>query len=111
MTGAVEYRISSIPSGSFSAATESVHYHLVDSAAGNQPEYAEEIFESPVEAGVAARERAVWLAELAGWQVHSITSGLGFLISSGRAHEAGRMIEVQECDDPGCLEATYGSMC
>ncbi|PZR94799.1 MAG: hypothetical protein DLM67_12110 [Candidatus Nephthysia bennettiae] len=83
----------------------------MDSTRGSQIGYHEEIFGSSSEARVAARDRAVWLAGLSGWRVHTVSSGDGFLITSGRAHEAGRMIEVQECDHPACLEAAYGPMC
>lgn len=107
----MENRISSIASRSFPAGTGSVHYHLVDSTAGGPAGYPDELFEKQREATRAAHQRAVWLAALLGWQVHPISGEAGYLISSGRAHEAGRMIEVQECDDPGCLEAAYGPMC
>jgi hypothetical protein len=78
---------------------------------GGQSGFREEIFGRFSEASVAAQERAVWLAGLYGWRVHPVTGRTGFLISSGRADEAGRMIEVQDCDDPQCLETAYGPMC
>jgi hypothetical protein len=104
-------RISSISSLPLSGRAGQVHYHLVDSTAGSRPGYAEEIFENRMEADIAAFDRAAWLAGVFGWRVHHIAGEAGFLISSGRADEAGRMIGVQECDDPGCLEVAYGSLC
>lgn len=88
-----------------------MHYHLVDSSAGGHTRYREEIFETWTEARVAARERAVWLAGLSGWRVHPVAGKDGFLITSGRPYEAGRMIEVQDCDDPECLKRAYGPLC
>jgi hypothetical protein len=107
----VKDRTSSIASQPPHARAETVHYHLVDSTPGGQTGYREEIFDTRSEAKLAARERAVWLASLSGWHVHPVTGRAGFLITSGRAHEAGRMIEVQDCDDQGCLERAYGPMC
>ena len=78
---------------------------------GGQAGYRDETFGTWGEARVAARERATWLASLSGWRVHPVSGRAGFLISSGRAHEAGRMIEVLDCDDPECLEMAYGPMC
>jgi hypothetical protein len=107
----VEDRTSSVAPRLAPARPDSVHYHLVDSTRGSQLGYHEEIFGVKSEAVAAARDRAVWLAGLSGWRMHSVTGRAGFLISSGRAQDAGRMIEVQECDDPACLEAAYGPMC
>jgi hypothetical protein len=111
LTCTVKDRTTAIASQPPPTRAETVHYHLVDSTRAGQVGYHEEIFGSSGEALAAARDRAVWLADLSGWRVHSVTSRDGFLITSGRAHEAGRMIEVQECDDPECLEAAYGPMC
>jgi hypothetical protein len=33
-----------------------------------------------------------------------------YLITTGRPHDAGRMIAVEECDDADCLELGYDSL-
>jgi hypothetical protein len=39
-------------------------------------------------------------------------AGIGrFLISTGRPSDPGRTIEVEECDDPACIQTARGSVC
>jgi hypothetical protein len=41
--------------------------------------------------------------------VDVLEGGTRYLVTTGRRHDSGRMIGVEKCDDPACLEAVYGS--
>ncbi|HEY4865758.1 MAG TPA: hypothetical protein VIK45_09635 [Candidatus Dormibacteraeota bacterium] len=87
------------------------HYHLIDYAVGEPLSYRDEIFLRRREAETAARERAEWVAALQGLEVRALTGATRYLITSGHAGDAGRTIEIEECDSAECLELSYGPMC
>jgi hypothetical protein len=87
------------------------HYHLIDYAVGEPLSYREEVFLRRREAEQAARERAEWLAALRGLQVRPLMGATRYLITSGRPGDAGRTIEIEECEADECLEVSYGPMC
>jgi hypothetical protein len=43
--------------------------------------------------------------------VHPLAEAGRYLLTTGRPRDAGRIIELEECDDPECLEIAYGSVC
>jgi hypothetical protein len=58
-----------------------------------------------------AKMRAEWLASVRGCRVERLLGPAGrYLVTTGRPHDAGRMIGVEECNDPLCLELEYNSM-
>ncbi len=59
----------------------------------------------------AARERATWLAAVEACRVEVVAGRDGYLITTGRRHDAGRVIEVEECQEMACLETDYDSVC
>ena len=87
------------------------HYHLTDTTIGGISGYRDDIFASRRQALEAARERADWLAAMTGWRVQPLADPGRYLLTTGRPHEAGRIIELEDCDDPECLEIAYGSVC
>jgi hypothetical protein len=87
------------------------HYHLSDTTIGGGFGYRDDIFPSRREALAAARERADWLGALTGCRVHPLAEAGRYLLTTGRPRDAGRIIELEECDDPECLEIAYGSVC
>ena len=87
------------------------HYHLIDYAVGEHLSYREEVFLRRREAEQAARERAEWLAALKGLQVSAVMGTTRYLITSGHPGDAGRTIEIEECETAECLEVSYGPMC
>jgi hypothetical protein len=58
----------------------------------------------------AARERATWLAAVDSCRVEVVAGRDGYLVTTGRRQDAGRVIEVEECDEATCLEVDYGSV-
>lgn len=80
------------------------HYHLVDSAVGDPRSFRDELFRSRRRALAAARARADWLNLVVGLRVEPLGGSGRYLITSGHAGDAGRMIEIEECDEPLCLE-------
>jgi hypothetical protein len=87
------------------------HYHLTDTTIGAISGYRDDIFASRRQALVAARERAEWIAALTGWRVQPLADPGRYLLTTGRPNEAGRIIELEECEDPECLEIAFGSVC
>jgi hypothetical protein len=87
------------------------HYHLIDYAVGEPLSYREDVFLRRREAERAARERAEWLAALKGLQVSAVMGTTRYLITSGHPGDAGRTIEIEECETAECLEVSYGPMC
>ncbi|MBJ7598635.1 hypothetical protein [Candidatus Nephthysia bennettiae] len=89
----------------------SPHYHVIENAVGNPHGYRDDLFRSRRRAVEAARTRAHWLAAVAGCRVETLLGPVGrYLVTTGRSHDAGRMIAVEDCDDPACLEVSYNSM-
>jgi hypothetical protein len=86
------------------------HYHLSDTTIGGPSGYRDDVFATRREALMAARERAQWLAALTGLRVQPLADPGRYLLTSGRVHDAGRIIELEECDDPDCLELAYDSV-
>lgn len=86
------------------------HYHLSDTTIGGHSGYRDDVFPTRREALSAARERALWLAALTGMQVQALDEPGRYLLTTGRAHDAGRIIELEDCDDPDCLEIAYDSV-
>ena len=80
------------------------HYHLIENQVGNPQEYRDEVFTSRRSAMAAARGRAQWLAATAGARVVALAGGGRYLVTTGHPRDAGRIIEVEECDEAGCFE-------
>jgi hypothetical protein len=69
------------------------------------------LFRGRRQAVEAAKSRAHWLAAVAGCGVVTLFGPAGrYLVTTGRPHDAGRMIAVEDCDDPDCLEIAYNSV-
>ncbi|PZR87510.1 MAG: hypothetical protein DLM67_21915 [Candidatus Nephthysia bennettiae] len=64
----------------------------------------DELFRSRREALNSTRARAEWLRTVVGLKVEPLGAAGRYLITSGRRTDAGRMIEIEECDEPLCLE-------
>ena len=80
------------------------HYHLVENHIGNPLGYRDEVFSTRRQAGQVARIRVQWLAA-AGRHVEAITvSGPRYLVTRPGARDPGCLIQVEECEDAGCLE-------
>jgi hypothetical protein len=81
------------------------HYHVVETAVGDPNGYRDDVFRSRRRAVEAARTRAHWLAAMAGCRVEALFGPPGrYLVTTGRRHDAGRMIGVEDCDDFACVE-------
>jgi hypothetical protein len=87
------------------------HYHLTDTTIGGPAGYRDDVFPRRRQALAAARERAEWLGALMGLKVQPLVDPGRYLLTTGRAHDPGRIIELEECDDQECLELEYGSIC
>ena len=87
------------------------HYHLVDNKVGDPRGYRDDLYPSRRQAEAAARLRVEWLAAVAGLRVEALTGGARYLVTTGGPTDAGRMIEVEGCDDPDCLQVAYWAMC
>ena len=81
------------------------HFHLTSTTAGGSFCDRDEIFATWQEAVAAARERAEGLAATTGLRLLALTDPECFLLTSGRPNEAGRMIEVEECE---CIAGETG---
>jgi hypothetical protein len=86
------------------------HYHLSDTTIGGHSGYRDDVFPTRRAALAAARERAQWLAALTGLKVQALDDPGRYLLTTGRAHDAGRIIELEDCDDPDCLDLAYDSV-
>ena len=79
------------------------HHHVIESAIGDPQSYRDEPFRSRRRALEVARDRANWLNTVAGCRVDSLGGASArYLITTGRPHDAGRMIVVEECYDRQC---------
>lgn len=87
------------------------HFHLIDSRIGHPRGYRDEIFPARQAAEAAARARAHWLAGVAGLRVERLAGRGRYLVTGGSPGDAGRIIEVEGCDDPECMQLDYGSIC
>jgi hypothetical protein len=90
------------------------HFHVIESAVGDPQGYRDDLFRTRRRALELARSRAHWLAAIAGCRVETLLGPPGrYLVTTGRPHDTGRMISVEQCDDAGCLEgaqdSTWGS--
>jgi hypothetical protein len=86
------------------------HFHVIESAVGDPQGYRDDLFRTRRRALELARSRAHWLAAMAGCRVESLLGPPGrYLITTGRPHDTGRMISVEQCDDAECLEGTPDS--
>jgi hypothetical protein len=86
------------------------HYHLSDTTIGGHSGYRDDVFPTRREAMAAARERAQWVAALTGLKVQALDDPGRYLLTTGRAHDAGRIIELEDCEDPECLDLAYDSV-
>jgi hypothetical protein len=87
------------------------HYHVIENAIGDPQGYRDDVFPSRRQAEGTARTRAEWLALVAGLQVEALSGSGRYLVTTRRAGDPGRLIEVEACTDAGCLEADYDSIC
>jgi hypothetical protein len=83
------------------------HYHLSDTTIGGRSGYRDDVFPTRREAMAAARERAHWVAAMTGLKVQALDDPGRYLLTTGRAYDAGRIIELEDCEDPECLDLTY----
>jgi hypothetical protein len=86
------------------------HYHVLENAIGDPLGYRDDVFASRRQAEATARTRAQWLA-LAGLHIEALSGSGRWLITTRRAGDPGRLLEVEACEDAGCLEANYDSVC
>jgi hypothetical protein len=86
------------------------HYHLSDTTIGGHSSYRDDVFTTRREALSAARERARWLAAVNGLKVQALADPGRYLLTTGRPHDAGRIIELEDCDDPDCIDLAYDSI-
>lgn len=77
----------------------------MDNQVGDPTGYRDDVFANRRLAYAAARTRAQWLAAVANLRVEPLTGGARYLITTGRTQDPGRTIEVEECNDPECLQA------
>jgi hypothetical protein len=86
------------------------HYHVIENAVGEPHGYRDDVFRNRRRALIAAKERAEWLAAVAGLRVESLVGTGRYFITTGRPSDAGRLIAVEDCDEADCLAAGSGSM-
>jgi hypothetical protein len=79
------------------------HYHVIENAVGEPHGYRDEVFRSRRRALAAAKERAHWLAAVAGLRVESLVGTGRYFMTTGRAGDAGRLIAMEDCDEAECL--------
>jgi len=85
------------------------HYHLVENRIGDPLSYRDDVFTTRRQASDAARMRAQWLGG-AGLHVEAVTgSRPRYLVTTRRVADPGCLIQVEACDDAGCLERTDAS--
>jgi hypothetical protein len=87
------------------------HYHVIETAVGDRYGYRDDLFGSRRHATEVARTRAQWLATVAaGGRVETLLGPAGrYLVTTGRPSDAGRLIAVEECDDPDCVDRDHGA--
>jgi hypothetical protein len=83
------------------------HYHVIENRIGDPLGYHDDVFPSRRQAQQQARTRAEWLALVAGLQVEALSGSGRYLVTTRRAGDPGRLIEVEACEDASCLEADY----
>ena len=86
------------------------HFHVIENAIGDPLGYRDDVFSSRRQAEATARTRAEWLAAVAGLQVEALAGSGRWLVTTRRAGDPGRLIEVEACEDAGCLERDYDSL-
>jgi hypothetical protein len=87
------------------------HYHVIENSVGGPHGYRDDLFRSHRCALEAAKTRAQWLAAAADCRAETLLGPAGrYLVTTGRPHDAGRMIAVEKCDDEECLEVDYQSI-
>ena len=82
------------------------HYHVIDNQAGNSAGYRDDVFSSRSKAVATARARAEWSAATSSLRIVPLAGTGRFFISTGYPSDPGRTIEVEECNDAACMEAT-----
>jgi hypothetical protein len=87
------------------------HYHVIENRIGDPLGYRDDVFATRRQAAATARTRAEWLALVAGLHVEALSGSDRYLVTTRRAGDAGHLIEVEVCDEDGCLEAVYDSLC
>ena len=87
------------------------HYHLVENRIGDPLSYRDDVFTTRRRASDEARTRVQWLAA-AGFHVEAVTgSRRRYLVTRRRTGDPGCLIQVEACEDPGCLERDHGTRC
>jgi hypothetical protein len=87
------------------------HYHVIETALGQRDGYRDHLFRNRRHALEEAKTRAEWLAAVTSCRVERLFGPAGrYLVTTGRPHDPGRMVAVEECDDAECLEVDYGPM-
>jgi hypothetical protein len=87
------------------------HYHVIENRIGDPLGYRDEVFNTRREAEATSRTRAEWLAAVAGLEVEALSGSGRYLVTTRRAGDPGRLIEVEACTDAGCLEPDCNSIC
>ncbi len=80
------------------------HYHVIENKIGDPLGYRDDVFKMRREADATARTRAAWLAAVTGLQLEALSGSGRYLVTARRAGDPGRLIEVESCEDPECLE-------
>ena len=88
---------------------EARHYHLSETRIGDPLGYRDEVFRNRRQAAAAARSRAEWLTAVADLQLVALTGSGRYLLTTRRIGDPGCLIEVEACEDFGCLDRGYGS--
>jgi hypothetical protein len=96
-----------VPTGRRSAR----HYHVIENRIGDPLGYRDDVFTTRRQAAATARARAQWLALVAGLHVEALSGSGRYLVTTRRAGDPGHLIEVEVCEEGGCLEADYDSLC
>jgi hypothetical protein len=65
------------------------HYHVIENAVGEPHGYRDDVFRNRRRALIAAKERAEWLAAVAGLRVESLVGTGRYFITTGRPSDAG----------------------
>ncbi|MBJ7601121.1 MAG: hypothetical protein JF922_23990 [Candidatus Dormibacteraeota bacterium] len=84
---------------------------MIETGIGDPVGYRDDLFKSRREAEMAARTRAEWQAAVSDLRVEALSGAGRYLITTRRGGDPGRLIEVEPCLDPACLEADNDSMC
>jgi hypothetical protein len=84
------------------------HYHVIENAVGEAHGYRDEVFPSRRRALMAAKERAGWLAAVAGLRVESLVGTGRYFITTGRPGDAGRLMRWKTATSQNASQLVMG---